>query len=353
MYDAVFKHLMEDKKIAKLFLSALTGLDIRSLQPLPQELIVDIGDNPQRPGQPMQAYRLDYAARVRDKDGSERVVILEIQRQIAYRQDMRFRKYLGKQYMDGDFTMPARGRRYPVGIPVLPIYFLGEPPEGFEDVPILLVDLLARDRRTMAPLKGTNSFIDALFHKGILINTRALHTSGDELETLLSIFNPFYQTENPHIMSVNEALFPKTYQGLLKRLHAVIQNKEVRNKMSAEDDFLAEMQAIADLHTRELASARRKQEQAERQKEEERRRKEQAEWQKEQALRKQEQAERQKEEALRKQEQAERQKEEEQRQKEQALQKQDEAIRLLLQLGIPKSEIAQKLGLSEEDMERL
>ena len=44
-YDAVFKHLMEDKKIAKLFLSALTGLDIRSLQPLPQELIVDIGVN--------------------------------------------------------------------------------------------------------------------------------------------------------------------------------------------------------------------------------------------------------------------------------------------------------------------
>ena len=125
-------------------------------------------------------------------------------------------------------------------------------------------------------------------------------------------------------MSVNEALFPKTYQGLLKRLHAVIQNKEVRDKMSAEDDFLAEMQAIADLHTRELASARRKQERAERQKEEERRRKEQAERQKEQAIRKQEQAEQQKE----------------------------QAIRLLLQLGLTKSEIAQKLGLSEEDMDR-
>ena len=58
--------------------------------------------------------------------------------------------------MDGDFTMPARsarGRRYPVGVPVLPIYFLGEPPEGFEDVPILLVDLVARNRRTMAPSK--------------------------------------------------------------------------------------------------------------------------------------------------------------------------------------------------------
>jgi hypothetical protein len=131
----------------------------------------------------MQAYRLDYAARIRQNDGSERVVILEIQRQIAYRQDMRFRKYLGKQYMDGDFTMPARsarGRRYPVGVPVLPIYFLGDPPEGFEDVPILLVDLVARNRRTMAPLKGTNSFIDALFHKGIIDLLRGESSRGQK-----------------------------------------------------------------------------------------------------------------------------------------------------------------------------
>jgi hypothetical protein len=34
------------------------------------------------------------------------------------------------------------------------------------------------------------------------------------------------------------------------------------------------------------------------------------------------------------------------------LHKQNEAIRLLLQLGVPQAEIAQKLGLSEEDMER-
>ena len=51
-------------------------------------------------------------------------------------------------------------------------------------------------------------------------------------------------------------------------------------------------------------------------------------------------------EAMRKQEQAEWQKEEERRQKEQA-------IHLLLQLGVSKVEITQKLGLSEEDMERL
>ncbi len=49
---------------------------------------------------------------------------------------------------------------YPVGIPILPIYFLGESPEGFEDVPILLVDRQARDHYTLQPLKGTNRFIE-------------------------------------------------------------------------------------------------------------------------------------------------------------------------------------------------
>ncbi|MFZ4561551.1 MAG: hypothetical protein ACOYOD_15260, partial [Saprospiraceae bacterium] len=64
------------------------------------------------------------------------------------------------------------------------------------------------------------------------------------------------------------------------------------------------------------------------------------------ALHEKEQAERQKDEALHKQAEAERQKDEERHQK-------AEAIRLLLQLGVSKAEIAQKLGLSEEDITSL
>jgi DNA-binding NarL/FixJ family response regulator len=64
------------------------------------------------------------------------------------------------------------------------------------------------------------------------------------------------------------------------------------------------------------------------------------------ALLKKAEAERQTAVAERQKEAAERQKVEERRQKE-------EAIRLLLQLGVPKAEIAQKLGLSEEDLQRI
>ena len=122
------------------------------------------------------------------------------------------------------------------------------------------------------------------------------------METLLSIFNPLHQTENPHIMSINEALFPPKYRGILKRLHAIVQDRDVRDKMQVEDEFITEMQFYADIQAQELAQALG-------------------------------------------------QKEEERRQKEEALRKQDSAIRLLLEVGLSKEEIVLKLGLSEGDME--
>jgi DNA-binding NarL/FixJ family response regulator len=51
-------------------------------------------------------------------------------------------------------------------------------------------------------------------------------------------------------------------------------------------------------------------------------------------------------EATKQKEEERRQKEEERRQKEEAIRKQEEAVRLLLSLGMPAAEIAQKLGLS-------
>ena len=139
-------------------------------------------------------------------------------------------------------------------------------------------------------------------------------------------------------MSANEALYPKEGTDILERLHTVIQNKDVREKMQVEDDFRAEMQLYTEARAQELAQALQ---------------------QKEEALHKQEEAERQKEEALHKQEEAERQKEEALHKQEEALHKQEEAerqkesaIQLLLEMGLPKDEITRKLGLSEGDMAR-
>jgi hypothetical protein len=350
MYDAVFKFLMDDPECARILLSGVTRLDIVEVEPLPQEVVLHVT---LASGQRHPIYRLDYAARIRDRHGGERIVTIEIQKEKIHSQTMRFRKYLGKQYLDSNFFQlisARRGGSYPVGIPILPIYFLGESPEGFEDVPIILVDRQARDHYTLEPLEGTNRFIDALFHKGILINTPALPRLGrDEAEKILCVFSKANKTKDPNIMSVENTTIHEAHWPIPRRLEIATQEGELRRAMTAEDEFLAEIrqqeQLFADTFYA-MQEALLKKAEAERQTAVAERQKEEVEQQKEQVERQKEQVERQKE-------QAERQKEEERRQKEEALHKQAEAIRLLLQVGVSKAEIAQKLGLSEEDMQRI
>ena len=42
IYDVVFKHLMEDAKIAKLLISSIIGEEIETLEFRPQEFTADI-----------------------------------------------------------------------------------------------------------------------------------------------------------------------------------------------------------------------------------------------------------------------------------------------------------------------
>ena len=122
----------------------------------------------------------------------------------------------------------------------------------------------------------------------------------NEKEQLLSIFDQTYAQPNKKIMLVHESQIPEKFRPILRRLQAALSQHEVGNMMNVEDDFLAEMQAYEE---REMMSA----------------------YALEMAQRAQETAQREKE----------------------------IAIRLLLQAGISKQEIAQKLGLSAEQINRI
>ncbi|MCS7077618.1 MAG: hypothetical protein NZ455_12955, partial [Bacteroidia bacterium] len=71
-YDVVFKYLMEDNKIAKLLLSDLLQEEIIDLEVRPQEYIMDVIS--------MTVYRLDFNAKIKNADGTEKVVLVEVQK---------------------------------------------------------------------------------------------------------------------------------------------------------------------------------------------------------------------------------------------------------------------------------
>ncbi|MCX7953860.1 MAG: hypothetical protein N3A01_01575, partial [Bacteroidales bacterium] len=88
IYDVVFKYLMEDNKVAKLLLSDLTGLDIVSLELQPQEYTA----RPETAS--VIIYRMDFKAKVKDKHGNLKLVLIEIQKAKFFTDIIRFRKYL-------------------------------------------------------------------------------------------------------------------------------------------------------------------------------------------------------------------------------------------------------------------
>jgi AraC-like DNA-binding protein len=168
-------------------------------------------------------------------------------------------------------------------------------------MPVINVNRCIRDRYTREVVEVRNHFIESLFHEGIVINVPALsQRRRDELEILLSIFDQKNRSENHHIMNVKETDFPERFRPIIRRLQAAAQEKEVRDIMNVEDDFVAELNDYE--HRIKEANE---------------------------------------------------QKEEERRQKEEAVRRQEDAVRLLLTLGMPVDDIAQKLGLTPEYIEAL
>ena len=92
LYDVVFKYLMEDKEASLLFLSRLLGVELVDIALSPQEYTLEL----QR--RSMTSYRLDFSARVKHPDGTERNVLLEVQKAKYLTDILRFRQYLGQQY---------------------------------------------------------------------------------------------------------------------------------------------------------------------------------------------------------------------------------------------------------------
>ena len=316
IYDVVFKYLMEDNKVAKIMLSTLTDLDIIELEFLPQELSHFKDDVDKKLSKRytvfnLSIYRLDFSARIKEKDGSEKLIIIEVQKSKFTNESMRFRKYLGKQYMNENLFEWAEDHAkntFKSGIPILPIYFLGESFSEFSNYPVIHITRTVKDRYSNEVLSSKTKFIDALFHEGIIINIPALRKSRrDELEVLLSIFDQDNRAQNHHIMNVKETDFPEKFRPIIRRLQSATQEKEVRDIMIVEDDFLSELQ---DYENRIVDERKLKDE----------------------ALRKQK-------EALRKQEEAQR--------------KQEEAIMFLIELGVSKDNIASKLNIPVSDIDRL
>jgi len=237
IYDAVFKYLLEDNRLAKLIISTIIGAEILELTLQPQEQITKLE------ARSLTVYRLDFAARIKDASGQERKVLIEIQKAKFDTDIMRFRRYLGSQYADPGNVRTTQDGNETYPLPLVTIYFLGHPLKHIQS-PAIYVAREYYDLTTKEKINEKEEFIESLTHDSYVIQIPRLRQERQsEIEEMLQVFaQANISGINKHILEVNEAEIPKRYHPIIRRLRRAIAEQKVLLDMDVEDDILEELQ---------------------------------------------------------------------------------------------------------------
>jgi hypothetical protein len=255
IYDSVMKYLLEDNKLARLFLGTIIGHKIEKLDPRPQEYILDLDDAGQTRRRKKSApfltvYRLDFSAQIRLPDGTQQLVVLELQKAKFHTDIMRFRRYLGQQYARKEniyrqkvYDKKTKKNKFVKNaLPIISIYFLGHRLEMKTAHAIIGTKRQYVDLSTGEIITEKNNFIESLTHDSIVIQLPELKQQRrTELENLLSIFDQSYKTTDIHILNIDETNMPEQFKVILRKLQQAMADTKVRMTMTAEDDILDEL----------------------------------------------------------------------------------------------------------------
>jgi hypothetical protein len=247
IYDVVFKYMMSDNKVAKILLSTIIGQEILELQFDPTETTTQIQGT-------ITVLRMDFKAKVKYDDGSEQVIIIEIQKAKLHTDIMRFRRYLGEQYTDKEnsivretYTAPD-GSTYEKrdGLPILSIYFLGYPLDFAKDIPVIKVARKYIDVATGEEITKREKFIESLTHDSFVIQIPYIHGHRrTELERLLYIFdqdNADPKKTYKQFLNIDESQVAERYRPVIRQLLRAFATPNVRNQMNAEEEIISELQ---------------------------------------------------------------------------------------------------------------
>ncbi|MBR1881213.1 MAG: hypothetical protein IJ804_10790 [Prevotella sp.] len=232
IYDSVFKFLMEDERVAKTILSALLKKNIVKVEVRPHEY-----SNSQRDS--LSMFRIDFAATVREDDGHEHIILIEVQKTWLETETLRFRQYLGVQYQRKENIMPDSKEGY--ALPMVAVYILGHKVGDIEE-PVIYVHHDAYDYNDKRVTKGLpNPFVDSLTHDSIIVQIPRLHGQvNNRLDKVLSVFDQtLHLSDSEHFLNFDESRYlgDEDMQPILHRLLMAASDADTRQDMNVEDEY--------------------------------------------------------------------------------------------------------------------
>jgi len=233
IYDVVFKYLMEDERIARTILSALLKEDIIKVEVRPHEYSNDKTS-------PVSMFRIDFGATIRKPDGSEQLILIEVQKTWLPTETLRFRQYLGVQYENKHNILSDSPEGY--AIPMVAVYLLGHKVGDIEE-PVLYVRHKSYDYNGNEVTKGLpDPFIESLTHDSIIVQIPRLHGQiNNNLDKVLSIFDQTRTLhDNQHMLTIDDDFYPEDdaeMQRVVRRLLMAAADTDMRMDMNVEDEY--------------------------------------------------------------------------------------------------------------------
>ncbi|MCL2688719.1 MAG: hypothetical protein FWE57_02575 [Chitinispirillia bacterium] len=297
IYDVSFKQIMENNRVAKFFVGTILDCEVIELTQTPQERIQEDPIT-----QKVTLFRMDFSAKIKLKDGTEKSVIIELQKAKHLADITRFRRYLGKEYIASV-------------LPIISIYIL-----GFDlsvDSPAFMARPDCWDLRTNEKLSSNDYFVGSLTHNAYFIQALRIKPSyKTKLDNLLSIFeqaNFIGETETTKGLNLTEEDLEQV-DPELKELVRILQksaaDEETLKMLQKEQEYLEAMEEAFGKKDQELRQVKQEYEELAREKD-----------------------------AIA-------------QEKDILVLKNKDAVQKMKSLGMPSSQISQIMGISVEEVER-
>ena len=275
LYDKAFKYLMENNKLARKVLSVILDVEVAEVSLSQQETTLP----DERRG--LILFRLDFKAIIKEADGSQKTVLIELQKSKYPTDIQRFRNYLGSSYMAKRNDMaehPDVAEEKPPGYrsiyPIITIYILGY---NLDDLPYMAVsvnrDVINSVNKQKIEVKSF--FIEHLTHESHVIQVLRLPEKRQTLlEKFLVLFNQAWCTDDRFILELQN--IPEEFKDIAKYLQGPVMDDNFRRHLEAEEQLDAIFDGQEAKYLRQIAEALEQKEAALEQKEAEREQKEAA-----------------------------------------------------------------------------
>lgn len=228
LYDTAFKYLMSNERLARKVMSVILDKEVLALELSQQEVIRE------QPERQFTLYRLDFKAQIRDRDGREETVLIELQKSKLPTNEIRFRTYLGSAYLHRSKEKTPDGQENIKVFPIISIYIMGY---NLPDIPVMAVkvDRCIMDVSKQEELHIQSDFIDLLTHVCYVLQVRRLPPERrTRIEKFMTLFNQGWIKEKNYILDLEEV--PEEFRDIAEYLQGPLGDEEFRHALIAEEE---------------------------------------------------------------------------------------------------------------------